>query len=87
MTDEPLLFETKECYNLVGLRDACMVYVKKKYPNPVEDEDYDDYLQMLSDECDLEFCDRMRKMADQIEERILNPLKKQVQETYKDFLK
>lgn len=87
MSEEPLLFEIQESYNLVGLRDACMDYVKKKYPQPMEDEDYDEYLQMLNDEADLEFCDRMRKMADQIEERVLNPIKKKVQETYRGIFK
>lgn len=87
MNEEPLLFETKESYNLVGLRESCLSFIKKKYPYPVDGEDLDEFNEFIQQEADLEFCDRMRKMADQIEERILNPLKKKVKDTYKGYFK
>lgn len=76
------LFTVEESYNLVRLRDSCYEFVKKKYPTPVEDEDYEDYLQMLRDEADLEFCARIRVMADQIEKRILEPQKQTIRNVY-----
>ena len=85
MTEQLKLLVVEETYNLNNLRDICRDYVKKKFPNPVEDEDYDEYNKMLSDESDLEFAYRLRKIADQIEQRVLTPMKKEIKEVYKDL--
>ena len=87
MAEQLTLLNVEESYSLVGLKDSCMAYVKKKFPSPVEDEDFDEYLKMLNDEADLEFVDRLRKIADQIESRVLNPLKKDIRLVYKDLTK
>ena len=81
------LIEVDNTYSLVGLRDACVVFVKRKYPKPAEEESLDEYLQFLKDEADLEFVDRLRKIADQIEAKVLNPMKKDIREVYKDLTK
>ena len=83
MDEQMSLIDANESYSLIGLKDACYKFVKKKYPSPMECEEYEDYLQMLSDEADLEFASRLRVIADEIEKRVLEPLKKNIHETYK----
>lgn len=85
MAEQLKLLEIEESYNLNNLRNICSEFVKKKFPCPVEDEEFDDYLQMIQDEADLEFAARLRKIADDIENRILNPMRKEIKEVYKDL--
>lgn len=79
------LLEVEHSYSLVGLKESCVLFVKKKYPKPAEDESLEEYNEFLRDEAELEFVDRLRKMADQIEARVLNPMKKDIREVYKDL--
>lgn len=85
MEEQLSLINTNESYSLVNLKDSCYKFVKKKFPSPMECEEYEDYLQMLADEADLEFAFRLRVIADTIEKRILEPLKNNVRETYRDL--
>lgn len=78
MENEPTLFELDNSYSLVKLKENCRNYVKEKLPSPVDGQDYDEYLKELKDETDLEFAYRLRKIADDIEKRILEPLKEEV---------
>lgn len=83
MGEQLQLIEVDENYSLVNLKDSCYTYVKKKYPAPIECEEYEDYLKMLKEEADLEFADRLRKLADKIEKRIYEPQNEQIKETYR----
>lgn len=76
------LFEIKESYSLVNLRDLCLRETKEKFPNPVDGEEYEEYLAMVQDEADLLFAERLRKIADDIEKRILEPQSQMIKETY-----
>ena len=78
MIEQMRLFDTDDSYSLINLKESCKVYIKKKYPNPIEDESWEEYLKMLSDETDLEFVARLRKIADDIEKRVLEPVKEEV---------
>ena len=79
------LLEVEENYSLVGLKESCILFVKRKYPKPAEDESLEEYNEFLRDEIELEIAYRLRKIADQIEGRILNPMKKDIREVYKDL--
>ena len=81
------LFDIKESYSLVGLRDLCLKETKKNYPKPVEGEDWEDYISYIEDESDLLFAERLRKIADDIEKRILEPQSQMIRETYQGIFK
>lgn len=85
MAEQLKLLTIEESYNLVNLRDICREFVKKKFPSPMEDEDFDEYMEFLQQETDLEYVARLRKIADEIENRVLNPMKKDIREVYKDL--
>ena len=87
MGEELTLFEIKESYSLVNLKDLCLRETKEKYPKPMDGEDYEDYVAYLNDESDLLFAERLRKIADDIEKRILEPQKQMIDETYKGVFK
>lgn len=87
MAEQLKLLEVEETYNIGDLREICREFVRKKFPKPTEDEDIDEYMEFLNDEADLEYVARLRKIADDIESRILNPMKKNIQEIYKDLTK
>ena len=81
------LFEVKESYSLVNLKDLCLKEIKEKYPKPVEGEDYCDFLDFINQEADLLFAERLRIIANTIEKRILEPQKQIIHETYKNIFK
>jgi len=81
------LFEIKESYSLINLRDLCLRETKEKFPNPVEGEEYDDWQAFINDESDLLFAERLRKIADEIEKRILEPQSEMIRETYDGIFK
>ena len=80
--DQLNLFDIKESYSLVGLRDLCLKETKKNYPKPIDGEDWDEYIEFISQETDLLFAERLRKIADDIEKRILEPQSQMIRETY-----
>lgn len=82
MSEQIELFTVKESYNLNHLRKLCRDEVKAKYPSPVDEEDYVSYLEFLKDETDLLFAERIRKMADDIENRIYGTQKQVMREVY-----
>ena len=83
MQEQIDLFYAEETFNLGNLRQYCYEYIKRKYPKPVDGEDYSDFLSFLKDESDLMFAEKMRQEADRIEERILGTQKKIIQTLYK----
>lgn len=87
MGEELTLFEIKESYSLVNLKDLCLRETKEKYPKPMDGEDYDEYINYIQDESDLLFAERLRKIADDIEKRILEPQKEMINETYRGVFK
>lgn len=87
MGEELTLFEVKESYSLVNLKDLCLRETKEKYPKPMDGEDYDEYITYIQDESDLLFAERLRKIADDIEKRILEPQKEMINETYRGVFK
>jgi len=86
MEGELTLFKMEDSYSLVGLRDLCLRETKERL-KPVEGEDYEEYLEMINDESDLLFAERLRKIADDIEKRILEPQSKMIKETYQGVFK
>jgi hypothetical protein len=86
MEGELTLFKMEDSYSLVGLRDLCLRETKEKL-KPVEGEDYEEYLEMINDESDLLFAERLRKIADDIEKRILEPQSQMIKETYRGVFK
>lgn len=81
MSEDWTLFEIKESYSLVGLRDLCVRETKSKL-KPVEGEDMEEFNKEIQDEADLLFAERLRKIADDIEKRILEPQSQMIKETY-----
>lgn len=82
MQEQIDLFYIRKSYNLNHLRKICRDEVKAKYPSPMEDEDYVDYLNFLQDESDLLFASRLKDIANEIEERIYGTQKQVMQEVY-----
>lgn len=82
MSEQLDFFGNRESYNLNNLRKLCRDEVKKKFPSAVDGEDYLQYLSYISDESDLLFAERLRKIADDIENRIFGEQKKIIQEVY-----
>ena len=81
MNEEWTLFEMKESYSLVGLRDLCIRETKARL-KPVEGEDLEEFNREIADEADLLFAERLRIIADDIEKRILEPQSQMIRETY-----
>ena len=86
MEGELTLFKMEDSYSLVGLRDLCLRETKEKL-KPVEGEDYEEYLEFVQQESDLLFAERLRKIADDIEKRILEPQSQMIKETYRGVFK
>ena len=84
--DELTLFKIEDSYSLVGLRDLCIRETKENYKQ-VDGEDLDEFERELRDEADLLFAERLRKIADGIEKRILEPQSQMIQETYRGVFK
>ena len=82
MSEQLDFFGNRESYNLNNLRKLCRDEVKKKFPSAVDGEDYLQYLSYIADESDLLFAERLRTIADDIENRILGEQKKIIQEVY-----
>ena len=86
MDGEWTLFEIKDSYSLVGLRDLCVRETKERI-KPVEGEDMDEFQAFIRDEADLLFAERLKKIAEDIEKRILEPQSKMIRETYRGVFK
>lgn len=84
--DELTLFKIEDSYSLVGLRDLCLRETKENYKQ-VDGQDFDEYIEELRDEADLLFAERLRKIADDIEKRILEPQSQMIKETYRGVFK
>ena len=82
MSEQLDFFGNRESYNLNNLRKLCRDEIKKKFPSAVDGEDYVSYLGFISDESDLLFAERLRKIADDIENRILGTQKEIIREVY-----
>lgn len=82
MSEQLDFFGNRESYNLNNLRKLCRDEVKKKFPSAVDGEDYSEYLKFIGEESDLLFAERLRKVADDIENRILGEQKKVIREVY-----
>lgn len=82
MQEQMMLFKVEESYNLADLKKICREEVKKNFPAPVQDEDYLDYLDFLESETNLLFAERLRKIADEIENAELGEQKRVIQEVY-----
>lgn len=82
MSEQLDFFGNRESYNLNNLRKLCRDEIKKKFPSAVDGEDYVSYLTFISEESDLLFAERLRKIADDIESRILGKQKEVIQEVY-----
>ena len=86
MDGEWTLFEIKDSYSLVGLRDLCVRETKERI-KPVEGEDMDEFQAFIRDEADLLFAERLKKIAEDIEKRILEPQSEIIRETYRGVFK
>lgn len=86
MDGEWTLFEIKDSYSLVGLRDLCIRETKERI-KPVEGEDMDEFQAFIRDEADLLFAERLKKIAEDIEKRILEPQSEMIRETYRGVFK
>ena len=84
--DELTLFKIEDSYSLVGLRDLCLRETKENYKQ-VDGEDINEFEKELRDEADLLFAERLRKIADDIEKRILEPQSQIIKETYRGIFK
>lgn len=82
MAEQLDFFGNKESYNLNNLRKLCRDEIKRQFPSAVDGEDYGEYLSYISDESDLLFAQRLRKIADDIENRIFGEQRKTIQEVY-----
>lgn len=82
MSEQLDFFGNKESYNLNNLRKLCRDEIKKKFPSAVEGEDYLEYLEFIGQESDLLFAERLRKIADDIENRILGTQREIIREVY-----
>lgn len=87
MDGELTLFDIKESYSLINLRDLCLKETKAKFPKPTEGEEYCEFLEFIQQEADLLFADRLKKIADDIEKRILEPQSQMIKETYRGMFK
>ena len=86
MEEELTLFKMEDSYSLIGLRDLCLREMKEQM-KPMDGEDWDEFNQTLKDEADLLFAERLRKIADDIEKRILEPQSQMIKETYRGVFK
>lgn len=86
MEYELTLFKIEDSYSLVNLRDLCLRETKERI-KPVDGEDYEEYMETIKDEADLLFAERLRKIADDIEKRILEPQSQMIKETYQGVFK
>lgn len=82
MQEQMMLFQVQESYNLADLKKICREEVKRKFPAPIPDEDYLDYVAFLESETNLLFAERLRKIADEIEKMELGEQKRVIQEVY-----
>lgn len=86
MEREMTLFKMEDSYSLVGLRDLCLREMKEQM-KPIDGEDLDEFIKNIQDEADLLFAERLRKIADDIEKRILEPQRQMIRETYQGVFK
>lgn len=83
MVEEQLeLLEVKQSYSLVNLKDICFEEIKKQYPKALEEEEQEEYLDFIHDEAMLLFAERMRGLAQEIEDRIYNKQKEDIKILY-----
>lgn len=54
-------------YNLKTIEEDTRKYIKRKFPNPVSEEDMEEFTEFLSSEYKLELAARLREIADQLE--------------------
>ena len=58
-------------YSLFGLKNDCYEWATRNFTK-LDEEDDEDFKQRLVDESELEFADRLRKIADAIEKVVFN---------------
>ena len=86
MEEDLTLFKMEDSYSLVGLRDLCLKEIKEQM-KPMDGEDWDEFVKTVQEEADLLFAERLRKIADDIERRILEPQRQMIRETYQGVFK
>ena len=82
MQEQMNLFQVNESYNLADLKKICKEETKRRFPAPIPDEDYVDYLEFIESETNLLFAERLRKIADEIEKMELGEQKRTICEVY-----
>ena len=70
MQEQLSLIQVEDTYNLNTIQETTWVFIKKKYPHPVECEDYDEYLDFINYEYKCELMDRLQKTIEQIKKTI-----------------
>lgn len=63
--------DTEDSSCLINLKEKCRETIISKFPKKVECEEQHEYLQFIEDEATLEFCDQLRKIADNLERKVL----------------
>ena len=76
MSEQMNLFQMQDSYNLANLKQICIEYVKNRYPEPVEEEDFYEYQEFIRVEIELEYASRLHQIACQIEDRVLGKTEK-----------
>lgn len=80
--EDSTLFKLTNSYDIKILKDVCRAEIKKQFPKAVEEEDYSDYLEFIEDETNLLYAQRLREIADEIENRVLKPQKLKIKCLY-----
>lgn len=82
MVEQLELLEVKQTYSLLHLKDMCFDETRKQYPKAVEGELQEEYLEFVRSEAMMLFAQRLRELADDIERKELEPIKKNIKIMY-----
>lgn len=66
MQEQLSLMDVEDTYNLNTIQEVTWAFIKKKYPHPVECEDYEEYLEFINYEYRCELVERLKKTIEQI---------------------
>lgn len=75
------LFIMENSYNIAELRNICYKEVRKTLKQ-LPNQDEGEYEKEIAEEADLLYAERLRKIADSIEKRILEPQAKEIHAVY-----
>ena len=82
MEQELTLFEMQSVYNLKTIEENTRIFIRKKFPKPVEEEDMDSYIDFINDEYKLELASRLREIADRLEDEALKGQREMIRVAY-----